>query len=191
MSLDLTQIARSGPVSASLEEKQAALEAWLADVLALHAPVDEGEPAVWTVVGYADPRLQATGFGAADRAAVMGSPARYAEVLWAGREDGYDPTAPALTFDVGLYYGIPSDRGSATLAADTATATAAFRALCYAASDTVPGVLYAAERQTSLVTADRSEVAFSSPREVRAGRVPGDARGAESLLVLSFTVTLS
>lgn len=187
--LDLYQIAHSGPLSATLADKTAAFRLWLEQVLALWTAA-QGGPA-WTVATYADPRLGKTGLSPADVDAIMGSPARYAEALWTGREDGYDPTAPACAFDVGLYYGSGIDIASPTLTSDAAAAYAAFRALCYNASDTLPGVLYAAERQSEIVTPAGEVVAFSDPRSVTAGRLPTSGRGVRDVLALSFTVTLA
>ena len=197
--LDLDQIVRSGPGSASLSAKQTALAGWLAEILALHAT--DGLP--WTVATHPDPRLALPGLDGATVEAVMGRPARYAEVLWRSREgagtgsSGYDPTAPALVFDVGLYYGSAADRASVTYAADVAADYAAFLSVVYAADDGTgpgagpPGVLYAAERHGEITTPGGSVVALSPPSSVTAGRVPGDGRARPDLFALSFTVTLS
>ena len=121
---------------------------------------------------------------------IAGAPARYAEVIWTGYAPGYDPTAPACAFEVAVYFGTGVDRASATLVADTSAAWTAFRLLCDNASDTLPGVLYAATRQEEIALA-AGVVALGSPQNVAAGRIPGDGRGAPDLLALSFTVTLA
>lgn len=191
MMLDLAQIKEtgSGPQNASLSAKTAALAEWLGDVLALHAT--DGH--AWRVATYTDSRILATGLSPSVRDGVMGNPVRYAEAVWTGRTTGYDPTAPGHVFAVGVYYGTALSLASSTLAADTAAAWSAFRALCEAASDTVPGVLYACDRQSELVvsTSPLSVVELGNPQNVEAGRAAGDGRTASDLLGLTFTVTLS
>lgn len=186
MMLDLAQIraAGSGPQGADLSAKTAALAAWLGEVLALHG-------SGWRVATHADSRLLATGTGPAVRDSIMGTPARYAEVVWTGDAPGYDPTAPARVFEVGLYYGTDLRLTSPTLTADTAAAWSAFRDVCDNASDTLPGVLYACRRQDEITLDGVDTVALGSPQNVTAGRIPGNARDASDLLALTFTVTLS
>jgi hypothetical protein len=185
MSLDLAQIvaASSGPQSASNADKTAALASWLAQVLALHGTG-------WTVATYVDPRLLSTSLDAETRAEIMGRPARYAEVIWTGTAEGYDPTAVADLYSVGIAFGTGADVGSAGIVAASDAAQAAFRALCRSSSETTPGVLYAAERQAEIMTAAGHTVYLGAPQSVLAGRMPGDPRRQDETLTLAFTIGL-
>lgn len=191
MSLDLTQVAGlpAGAVDPDLDAKTAALAQFVTDVLALHASTTGAWKAVAT---YADARLRQL-IGRQDGADIMGSPVRYAQVVPIGRlahpEGGFGPTAPAHVFEVGLYYGTGTDPSDADFTSNLATAHGRFRDVLDATSSSVPGLLYAADRQRELATSG-GYVEMGNPTGVEIGAIPG-TRQNDEVLACTFTITLS
>lgn len=134
---------------ATLGEMTTALAGFVEEVLILHDSAFENRVATY----YSDEVVSSAPGDRAQRIALMGDPARYAEVMPAAEYDageGFDGR-PRRRFDVYVYYGVGR---SATRAA----AAAAFRSLLENVSASTPGLFYAIREQGVLVAATDHEL---------------------------------
>lgn len=170
---------------ADLEQMTLALAAFVGRVLTTHS-ADYALPGR-VATHLADEVIQAT--GRADRVALMGDPARYAEIEWIGRgeggprlADGSGYAAPQR-FRVFVYYGRGDER--------PAEAAASFRALCERRDPQRPGLLWAVHAAGLLVTPEGAELAMSAPADVRTALVmPSGSRPDDARHELAFTLTI-
>lgn len=123
----------------------------------------------------------------ADSLRIMGDPARYAEVVWAGLAGTWEGR-DLHRFNCFLFYG----QGAATREAHAA----AFRALAYSqdvapADEGAPGLLFALRRAT--LDADAGgvpvELHLGPPESVAAEFVKADPRNGDWRWELSFSIT--
>ena len=169
-----------------VEAKIAALAAFLVRVLTTHSAYYGLDGRVATHLS--DAVVQAT--GRADRVAVLGDPARYAEIDWLGRADtgtrlldGSSYAGPQR-FRVFVYYG----RGDEP----EAQAASSFRALCESTDPAQPGLLHAVEAVGFLVDAGGHELTMSPPSGVRTALVlPSGSRPDDGRHELQFDLTIS
>ena len=125
---------------ATLGEKKTALAGIMQEAALIH-------DSTFTTVTYYDESVYSKAANTRQqRLAIMGSPERHIVVTPRQPLEGeeYDGR-PGMNFDVFVYYG----QG----AASAATADAAFDALMGAVSSTVPGLMYAIQRQREFISA--------------------------------------
>lgn len=176
----------AGDLAPSIEDVRTALVGLVQEVLVKH---DAAFTTTRVVSHYEDAVTNAR--SRADRLTIMGDPARYAEVVWAGiagRRDG----RLLHRFNVFVHYG----QGGATRAVHAA----AFRNLAYsqAVASGTPGLLYALERSpldasvggTPVELMGNGEDGWVIPENVAADFVPVDPKNDEYRWELSFTVAL-
>jgi hypothetical protein len=194
--LDTSQLVRpAGPGRApGLEPRQAALVGLVTETLALH----RGNWTVATALSLAE--IGGAAHERATRLAIMGDPARHADVAWTGTAPGYDPNAEAFVFTVTLYYGTGWGRtdGPQT-AAEVDAKAAAFRAVAEgegvwdgSAWTVPPGVLWALRRQDAVTSAAGDEFALGRPSDVAVRyNVRPDEKNPDDLHEVTFSITLA
>lgn len=177
---------------ADLEVVLDALAAFVRRVLGTHSAEYARPGRVATHL--ADEVIQAV--GRADRVAIMGDPARYAEIEWLGRGDAggtlladSTPYSAPQRFRVFVYYGRGRER--------PAEAAASFRALCESRNPARPGLLWAAHATGLLITAPQAgasagaELSMSTPTDVLTALVlPAGSRPEDARHELAFTLTI-
>lgn len=191
--------------SAPLPVKVLAAQALIAEVLRMH-------DAAFRVMAHLDPLVART--GAKDRRArkdLMGDPVRYAELVWAGRQNGdgvgYDPGLTiAHDLRVLVYYGVGIDTGNGSRAPETAAEALAVAQAWHAAMEgegvyaegswtSPPGLLVALSRQLDLdYTASDGTVwgVSLSLSDVRAGYAMPDATNPQDArFECVFTLTIT
>lgn len=189
--------------SDSVAAKLATLVALVKEILAEHGDTSGADG--WRVIPDVDWRWYGDSAAQRDvRLAVMGNPARYCTVRWAGVSGvSYDPNAVPHVFEVYVARGTGDGEKPGPTEAQYAADEAAFRSLLESEGvhdgtewTSPPGLLYALRRQHAVTVGGTAsggdELALGAPVITRPpDRVRPDPSNPDDRHEILFTVTLS